>query len=291
MKQVVISHKNCPDGCASVILSKVVYPQIEYVMSIHNVIDDIVCKKAFDLEEGGELILIDICCSKAALDKAAHDLLGKEASLYIYEHHESQKWLLDYDFPQGLKGEVIFNNDACASKIFYETWVHKNEALKTYADFIEVINDRDLWINKRKEGQDIATLCNILGDASFINRFFKNPSVDLLHREKILLEYQRKKDEEKIAKLLSKIELAKDREGYKYGLMYGEGNASDLLNKALETHDLEYAILLNLNTKTGSIRGRGNFDCALFASKYNGGGHRKASGFRVNFDYKFPQEE
>ena len=48
--------------------------------------------------------------------------------------------------------------------------------------------------------------------------------------------------------------------------------------------NLEYAMLIDLNNNKGSIRGRGNFDCASFAEEHGGGGHRCASGFRINFE-------
>ena len=87
--------------------------------------------------------------------------------------------------------------------------------------------------------------------------------------------------------MLSNMYVKKDKNNFTYGVIYGEGESSELLNRAINEYNLEYALLINLNNKRASIRGKGNLDCAKYAEKFGGGGHRCASGFIIH-DFKKP---
>ncbi len=281
---ILVTHGNCPDGAAaSVILSKV-YPTLETVFGQHTQINEQVLKAATSVNENGSLYLADICCDPDVLKKIQDLLREKSAGLYIYEHHQSRDYLAGLVQPAGLRGEIVFNLKRCGSGILFDALSPKHADLEIYREFVDLTNDRDLWLNRDSRSVQLAKLHHIYGDADYIARFKNNPSVVFTEKESTILEYQAKRDQEKIEKLLEKIELKTDDLGFHYGVVFGEGDSSELLHQAMERNGLEYAIHVNLNARKGSIRSRGNFDCAAYSEKRGGGGHKSASGFPVRFE-------
>ena len=283
MKSILITHGNCPDGAAAVVLAKKVFPDTKVVFGIHNKINEQIKKAALDLEISGNLWITDICCDQDVLIECQKILRKKEGTLGVYEHHQTRRWLQSLNPIADFELECVYDEGRCGSKIFYDVLVEKGHDLSVYQDFIEATNDRDLWLNQNPQGETLAELHEVLGDEKYIQRFIKNPQVEFTPTEDILLNHLRGKKKAKINKLLEKIEIKRDEMGFDYGVMFGEAPSSDLLNEAIRRFNLEYALLVNLNTRRASIRGRGNMDCADYAQKRGGGGHRCASGFRVNF--------
>ena len=158
--------------------------------------------------------------------------------------------------------------------------------MEKYREFSNVINDRDLWINKDPRGEIFQNLHHMYDDELFVKRMLENDSFDLSHDEQLLLDFQKRKSDQYQKFLLQTIEIKTDENGFSYGVIYGSGVGSNLLDRAIHDHDLEYALLVNLNAQRASIRSRGNFDCAEFAVKRGGGGHKCAAGFSV--DFKLP---
>ena len=287
MKKILVTHGHCSDGSAAGVIAKAIDENTQIHFGIHRKINEQIKGAANSLEESGTLWITDICCDEDVLIECQKILRKKNASMGIYEHHQTRNWLQVLKPIDDFQLECIYDEDRCGSKIFYDALVKSNDSLNKYKDFIDVINDRDIWLNKDPRGEILVNLHDILGDQQFVERFLKNPSMTFTETEQILLDHTQKEKKNKINKLLNKIETKKDEFGFEYGVFYGEAFSSDLLNEAINRFDLEYAILINLNTKNASIRSRGNLDCADFAQKRGGGGHRCAGGFRVKF--KAPQ--
>jgi len=283
-KSVIVTHGDCPDGSACVTFAKFLVPNVNVIFGIHKIINDQVMGAASLVEEGGVLWITDIVCDKDILSIITTTLKNKKASLGIYEHHETRSWLKDYMASNNLNVEIVFDNNRCGSKIFYDSYVQTNPNLTKFAEFSKIINDRDLWINQEVRGIQLAKLHQIYGDEKFVNRFLKNASVQFNNEEKVLLTFVYEQEKKRIDSALNRMKIKKDASGYSYGVVYDSGDSSDLLNAAIEKFNLEYAIMLDLNKGKGSIRGKGNMDCALFSEKKGGGGHKRASGFPIEFD-------
>lgn len=283
-KSVIITHGDCPDGSACVTFAKFLVPNIHVVFGIHKLINDQVMSAISLVEEGGVLWITDIVCDKDCLSFISSALKNKKASLGIYEHHETRSWLQDYLPSNDLNVEIIFDNNRCGSKIFYDSYLSSNPNLSKFSDFSKVINDRDLWINQEVRGIQLAKLHQIYGDEKFVSRFLKNSTVQFTTDEKVLLTFVYEQEKKRIDSALNRMKIKKDSNGFTYGVVYDSGDSSDLLNAAIEKFNLEYAIMLDLNKGKGSIRGKGNMDCAIFSEKKGGGGHKRASGFPIEFD-------
>ena len=255
-------------------------PACEHVVGTHDKIDQQVIDAAKRVTPGGQLWVTDISCSAQALEKVFPVLQNKDARLGIYEHHISRDFLAQQALPDGLEGEIIFDLDRCGAKVFYEAMVEENgEQLEDLDEFIQLTNDRDLWINADIRSAELSSLHGILGEAAFIRRFVKSGDVSFTEKEKVLLNYEKELLMRKMDKILAGIQIGTDAEGHRYGVVRGEGRASEVCNAALLKFGLEYVCMLDFHSGRASIRSRRVFDCAKFSEKRGGGGHSRAAGF------------
>ncbi len=284
MKSAIITHKDCPDGAASVIIATKIQASVQAHFADHSQVDALTTKLANELEPGGRLMLADISCSRKTLFDVMDILNQKGASLEIYEHHVSQDWLQSLRPSTGLNFLCIFDLNRCGSKIFYESYVKDFPVLEAYGDFINAINDRDLWINQDPKGEFLTKLHQIYDDELFVKRFLQNVTMVPTSDERVIMNYQDRKEEKRLQQLLDSIEIKTDSKNFKYGIIYGSGSGSELLNRAIHQNNLEYALLVDFNTRRASIRGLGVMNCANYAMSKGGGGHRCAAGFPLNLD-------
>ncbi len=285
MKKILVTHGSCPDGAAAGVIAKKVFPETEIVFGVHHKINEQIKKAALNLAESGTLWITDICADQDILIECQNIIKKKGGKMGIYEHHQTRNWLKVFRPIDDFDLELIYDEGRCGAKIFYDAFLEKGYDLNDYKNFIEATNDRDLWINENPFGETLTELHNILEDKAYIERFIKDPTLEFTHAEQTLLNYVRNKKKADINRMLGRIELKKDEMDFDYGVMFGEASSSDLLNEAIKRYNLEYAILVNLNTKKASIRGRGNMDCAEYSQKRGGGGHRCASGFKIKFQF------
>lgn len=282
-KTIVVFHGHCPDGAAAAVVARRIARRTSMVMGMHERIDEQAASAAENLAEGGTLWMADIMCSRPVLDTVCAVLAKKKAEIGIYEHHSSNSWLAGYKLPEGLRGEVVFDPSRCGSRIFYESALKKHLArLDDLAPFIAMVHDRDMWLNIIPGSGDLTLLLEIIGDERFIQRFTKNASTELSAEEKSLLSYEKDGQSRRMHRLFKDIKIDKDPQGLRYGVMVGEGKASEVCNEALRKFDLDYVCLVDFNNGRGSIRSRDNrFDCAGYAAVRGGGGHPQAAGFPV----------
>jgi bifunctional oligoribonuclease and PAP phosphatase NrnA len=76
------------------------------------------------------------------------------------------------------------------------------------------------------------------------------------------------------------------------GAKYEE--AQSLINLPLICKDVKVSLLFKENEmgmKRCSIRSKGNFDCYEFATKYDGGGHKTAAGFKITKSFEEIKQE
>ena len=283
-KRIILIHGNCPDGAAAAVLAQKIDPESEIIFGIHQSINEQARKAAMKVEENGDFWIVDICCDENILIECEKILRRKGSRLGVYEHHQTRSWLKSHSPVERVEAKIIYDEARCGSKIFFDAMVPLHPHLETYREFIDITNDRDLWINVDPRGLLFARLHAIYGDQEYIERFVKNTDLNITHDEQLLLDYQEKKDRRRMNRLIERIQLHRDENGYDYGVMFGEASGSDILNRAIEHHHLEYAILVNLHTARASIRSRGHFDCSAYAEKRGGGGHKCASGFKVNIN-------
>ena len=233
--EAIVSHGSCPDGVASVVLAKKIYPKARYFLTNHRVINKQIEKVVQQIEPGGKLFMVDICCDKSTLEKISKTCEEKKIFLGIYEHHLSVNWLEIFKEKNNNEFiEIIYDEKKCGSKIFYEKFSKLFPNLKEYEKFIVLTNDKDLWLNEYKEESILLVkLHKILGDKEYYKRFLNNSSTILTKKEDLLINFILEQEKKRKEKLFKNLKIKQDYQGYRYGLIYGEGESSELLNEAL----------------------------------------------------------
>ena len=105
----IVSHKNCPDGAASVMFARLVRPDIHYFFGNHIEINDLILQTAKNLTPEGTFWITDICCDEDVLQEVFDVLRHKKASLKIFEHHVSRSWVAEVKVPADLDFKVVFD--------------------------------------------------------------------------------------------------------------------------------------------------------------------------------------
>ena len=279
-EHIIISHAHCPDGAASVVVAKSIERHCEYIGGLHGRIDDQVLDAARRITKGGVLWIVDICCGEEALREVFKILMEKNVRLGIYEHHITRNYLENISLPEGLEGEIVFDLNRCGSRIFYEAMkpLHPSR-LAGMDEFIALTNDRDLWINADIRSAEMSALHAILGEERYIQRFCKNSKVVFTESERVLLDYEKEQLMRRMHKMLESISIFTDPQGFRYGIMVGDGKASEICNAAIHKYSLEYVCMLDFNSGRASLRSHKDFDCAAFSAARGGGGHQRAAGF------------
>ena len=281
-EHVIVSHAHCPDGAAAVVVARSIDRHCEYIGGLHGRIDEQILDAARRMGKGGVLWIVDICCGEEALLQVFEILKKKNVYLGVYEHHITRNYLQHLSLPEGLEGEIVFDLHRCGSRIFYEAMKSQHPTrLAGMEEFIRLTNDRDLWINADIRSAEMSALHSILGEERYIQRFSKNSKVEFSETERVLLDYEKEQLMRRMHKMLESIRLATDPRGYKYGVMIGEGKASEICNAAIHKFHLEYVCLLDFNSGRASIRSQKEFDCAAFSGSRGGGGHQRAAGFPI----------
>lgn len=281
-QSVLVFHSHCPDGAASAVIARRVNRRTDLVYGQHEKINQQVLDACDRLGEGGRLYIADICCNESTLKEACAKVGQKKAFLGVYEHHITQAWLSDFQMPEDCHGEIVFDLKRCGAKIFYDVLAERYpDKLEKLEHFIELTNDRDLWLNKHKDSSRLSALHEIYGDEKYISRFLKTPNAEFSEEEKALLAYEEINKNRRLHRLLQSIEIVEDADGLRYGTIVGEGKASEICNAALLKFKLDYVCLVDFHSARVSLRSGENFDCAAFCEKRGGGGHARAAGFPI----------
>lgn len=266
------------------LLCRLLNPKVRFVFSNHLEVNESSLQAARELKPSQTLWFSDICPDRGVFEEILEILKSKKASCRVYEHHISRNWLTAFTRSAPECCEVVFDTTMCSSMIIWKAWQSNFLELKKLGDLVFLVNDRDLWKNTDPRSSWMSRLHFVLDDDGFVERFLNNQTLESTYDESVVLNYHLQKENKRLDWLLKTIEIKQDLQGFKYGIIYGNGVGSELLHRALEQKGLEYAMLVNLNAKRVAIRSLGTFDCASYAMERGGGGHRCAAGFPIEFE-------
>jgi len=212
--------------------------------------------------------------------------LNKSCELIWIDHHKSS---IEHVRNAGINPDGIRTIGRSGCELTWEFLFHgKRMPLAIY-----LIGRYDVW-----DHSDPRTLPFMYGmrmedtrptnDALWENLLWDEPSVleNILSNGNITFPYQVKEDE-RLAKGRS---FETNFDGYRAIVMNMGGGSSLAFNSVYdpEKHDIMIAFLYNAGTISVSIYStKDNVDASKIASKYNGGGHAAASGFKFDDAQEF----
>lgn len=287
-KYLLISHVADEDGITPVILSKLVFKNIDFVLTEPREVD----KSYLDNVDNYDFVYItDLNVSPELALKINEDESLKCKTL-IFDHHKSALELNKYDYIK-----VIDESDGrkeSATSIFYEYLcsisdndvLHKNST-KGLVEQVRLIDTYDFKTEEDKKAHNLDLLFSILGRENYIDYFDNyirvHDSFEYTKDEEFLIKLEKDKVDNYLKQKTDEM-MRVNIDGHKAGVVFAERYRSQLGNYLVSLYDdIDFAIIISV-ARSVSYRGNGKIDLSVFAAKYGGGGHANASGSGVPAD-------
>lgn len=281
-KVLVISHEDDIDGLGGVILGYLAFKDIDYMLihvkeqtEIVDFIKNSNYEKVFITDLGLE-------------DKIADEINELGMNILHFDHHETNVYASKYAFSTV---EIQRNGiSTCGTELFY-LYLKENNLLKDNAlikRFVEDTRAYDNWDwvkNNNVEANDLNKLFGIVGIDTYISKMvdkLRNNNKDIFDEtDKYLIELNTQ-EENKLIELSDKSLIIREKDGLKFGIVFGDKFLSIIGNTLCNRHpELDYMLLIDPLEKKVSLRSV-RIDVSKVAESYGGGGHKYAAGFSLN---------
>lgn len=281
-KVLVISHEDDIDGLGGVILGYLAFKDIDYML-IHvkeqTEIVDFVKNSNYE-----KVFITDLGLE----DKIADEINELGMNILHFDHHETNVYASKYAFSTV---EIQRNGiSTCGTELFY-LYLKENNLLKDNAlikRFVEDTRAYDTWDwvkNNNVEANDLNKLFGIVGIDTYIGKMvdkLRNNNKDIFDEtDKYLIELNTQ-EENKLIELSDKSLIIREKDGLKFGIVFGNKFLSIIGNTLCNRHpELDYMLLIDPLEKKVSLRSV-RIDVSKVAESYGGGGHKYAAGFSLN---------
>jgi len=290
MKILLFTHKNDIDGMGNVILAKLAFKDVDYILCEtfdlqEKVIEYIDIKKMYEYDR---IFITDLCLNEDVLSKIDKDEKLKN-KFQIIDHHktyENEKYT-KYSFVK-----VQLKNDkglCCGTSLFYEYLIKNSFLVKTdiVDEFVELTRQHDTWewknIYNNEKSRELAILFDALGIEGYISFIY----------EKLKTEKEFEFDD--IEALLiknKKLEIKDAIEGYLKNIYYREildlkagiifinyqyrNEIAEYLRE--NKYDIDFVMMISLDRGVVSYRStKQNVSVRKVAEYFNGKGHDAAA--------------
>jgi len=267
----LITHTDL-DGVGCAILAKYVYgDNVDITFADYDEVNNIM--EELDYTKYESVFMTDLSCDLDYISK-----LDK-----LIDHHKTALHLNKYD---NCKVEVERSNGVltCGTSMFADYLEVKHNFIFDIhmCWFIDLVQNYDTWAWKEKgiqEANDLNTLFHAMSRDKFIEHILNSEYIfDNTANMIIECEYNNQDNyiEEKLKQVYT-VEIG----GNKCGLVFAEQYFSALGDVMID-NGYDVAIMIDISDGTISFRSNDKVDVSDIAKKFNGGGHKNASGARPN---------
>lgn len=284
MKICLITHVADPDGAGPIILSKLVFNNLEHYSCELTDVDKVLKTILLNEKNYDYIFITDLNISESMADEINRDINLKN-KIKVFDHHQSALMMNKYSFIK-----VVVNDGEyyeCGTSIYFKYLkeLTKKKILNKPCvnKFVDLIRQLDTYHFTDKETSlAIDTLYNIYGRELFIEKYYqyllRNKHFKFNKEEKLLLEIENRRVEKYVDDKLKNI-IKMEIQGIKVGIVFAEKNRSIIGNRmASENEDIDIAVIININRSVSYRSTKENVDINTLASVYNGGGHKHAGG-------------
>lgn len=285
-KKLIISHISDNDGIGAVILAKLAFKDIDYLLIEIKEQNEII---PFIEQTNYEQIYI---CDLGLTDEIGLWLNELDQSVLLFDHHITSIALDQYDYAT-VKVEYQ-GQKTCGTHLFYRYLVDNNLLKSTLAleTFVECTRAIDTWEWEKSQNllaSDLNLLFKMIGPLAYLNSFdeiLNNQEAFVFTKEQQIVVDLAKKDLADYLKACSKAMLITKVEGLKAGIIFSERYTSHLGNYLCTNKPIDFIILIDMIRETVSLRSIGEVNVSVIAQKYGGGGHKNAAGFCLTKENK-----
>ena len=301
-KVIIFSHESDIDGMGSIILGKLAFRDIDYVLAA-NVFDlEIKFRELISsgrLDNYDKIYVTDLALHNPSLDIVDNSTLKEK--VLVFDHHNTSidEGLNNYSFTI-IKDIYDDGRKTCATSLFYEYLVESGFIVRTETidEYVELTRLEDTWELKKTEigrkAHDVAVLFNILGIQGYIERICEilsnSTSFDFDEEDKRLIDTKKREYLAIIEGIWSKAEMFTDKDGNNLAALFADyGYRNELIEyvRDLGIDGLKYLIIVALDRGQKSYRNVDpSFDVGEIAQSYGGGGHSAAASVLITDSQK-----
>lgn len=283
----LITHIGDPDGAFPIILSKLVFENVDDFSCEVKEVDKTLLKVLESGIEYDTIYIVDLNISEEMAEKINNDEILKN-KIKVYDHHASKEYLNKYPFEN-----IIIEKDGrkeCGTSIFYNhlkeltnNHILEKESIKTIVELIREIDTYDFLEENKKLSFDFGLLYSIYGREKYIEHYTNfvknNDNFILSELEKALIELETNREKNYIEEKLEHVKKAKIN-GINVGISFAEQYRSSLghaiVNKMKD--EIDIAVIINVDKSVSYRAEKEEIDVSVIAVPAGGGGHKHASG-------------
>ena len=306
-KIIIFSHENDIDGLGSIILGKIAFEDVDYVLAsnvnvLENKFRDYLDKG--DLYKYSRIFVTDLALYNPSLEIVSKDpILSKK--VLVFDHHKSaiNEGCDKYSFTT-IKETDDNGRKRCGTDLFYEYLCSEKLITKTVAldEFVELTRLEDTWEWKKMGSQglkahDLAILFNGVGIDSYIERILlkfnmNSNSFELDQTEINIIEEKKAEYLKILQKIWSKAEFFEDEDKNKFAGVFADYEYRNELSEYVKgiSEDLQYLIIIALEKGTYGQKSyraiQNGFDVGKIAEAHGGNGHPAAASVNITKEQK-----
>ncbi|WP_022850556.1 DHH family phosphoesterase [Limisalsivibrio acetivorans] len=201
-----------------------------------------------------------------------------EVDITAIDHHPSSEWMKEHH-------SVIHDTTRSATLLTFEWLREQGYDVEPYRNFVDCVNDFDMWHMQRKDSLRMNVLFMKLGIDRFAKRFMDKPYQGFDDTEEMIISMEEDRRDRYIRNAAASGFQFTDKDGLKGFFVFCEEYNSELGNYITGEYNTDYVILMNAQKKKVSLRSRRGIDIGSLAVANGGGGHKNAAGFSTDFDF------
>lgn len=306
-KIIIFSHESDIDGAGCVILAKLAFLEIEYVLAPNNEKLELVFREYIEnkrLDNYDSIFVTDLALFDPSLTMVANSNLKDK--VLVFDHHKMaiEKKLNRYSFTKIIEEDA--KGKRCGTDLFYEYLCDNNylNSTKCIEQFVELTKLEDTWQWKKAgefgiKAHDLAILFNCIGIEAYISKMINiltsnTEEFSISSEDSSIVQNKNKEYEKKLQEIINDAEYFEDESGNKFGIVYSDYEYRNELAEYIVTNGnteaIKYLIIVAMNKgEFGQKSYRAieeSFDVNEIAMKHGGGGHPGASAVNISKEQK-----
>lgn len=285
MKILLFSHIADCDGITPVILSKLVFEEVDYIL-LDNPVDEQFRKivKEKDVSKYDLIFMTDLCISSDIVNELEEEFKNK---FLIFDHHIANLKMNQYDFITVMDEEN--DRKQCGTSLYYQYLLkhYPNQSLrkKVTETFVNLVRLGDTWTWQKENNVEAIYLADYLamvGVEAYISYFYhfieENEEFFFEEKLKYLFEIEEKRKQNYIEEKDQQI-ISVTIKPYHIGVVFAENYRSSVGNALATKYKDQYDFIIIVNVcRSISYRGVKDINLSDFATLYGGKGHLNAAG-------------
>lgn len=284
-KICLITHIADADGAFPIILSKLIFSDLDIFSCEISEVDEILKEVLVHQSDYEKIYIVDINMSEEMANTIDDEVIIKE-KIMVFDHHVSNMHLNKYSFIQVIDSKE--GRKECGTTLFYEYLkkICENPILykQNLVSMIELVREMDTY-DFTEELKTLAfqfgSLYLIYGRERYIDHFYHsildNDVFSFSEIEKTLIELEEESTSRYIEEKMKRVKIAKIL-GVTVGIVFAEQKRSLLGHAMVENLDIDIAIVINVDRSISYRADKEDVDITVLAKSYGGGGHKHAGG-------------